>query len=646
MTFRISISLLLWFSLLFPSLVFSQEADSTISQIKVKNADNFIAERKDDADHQIFRGNVKMFHDSIYMYADSTYIVGDEMTSVGEVIIIQEDTINVFCDSIYYNAASKKSKLFYNVVLESGERQLFTQRLDYDLGLKKATFQDTAIMRKGEMQLSSIKGVYDLESKKARFTEEVVIIDGEFRLTSDSLDYDTELDRAYFNGPTYITEGPRNIYCEDGYYDIELSKAFLTDNTYIKEADKTILADNIEYVGADSLIILEGKVSIEDSTSMTKGDKIMIYQDKDEVEIIGNAFYQEDDNIITGPYIRYNEKTEDVYCEGRTTISASDGILNADSINYVKASDSGIAVGNVIWTDTLEDRSIRSDKLFYKKESGYYRAEKQTLRPVFLQLIDGDTLYVSADTLVRIQSDQDSLNHIKAVDDVQIFKSDLQARADSMYYAEVDSIFKLFKRPLCWSDSTAISGDTILLYLKNEEVSEIETLSKAWIITEHSSGYYDQIKGRHIHSFLDSSQLQKMIVKGNAESIYMIKDDEEAYVGPNKTVCSHMTFYFENEELDHIKFYTQPDSKMTPMAKASTAELKLEGFIWDESQRPQDCVSIRLPGMTRPQTSEKPPEQMDEFESAVQEAVSPYEEKYNSNREEKKGLGKKKSKAE
>lgn len=604
--------LLTFFSFL--SGLSAQETDTSVTQIKVKNADNFIAERKGGEDIQILRGNVKMFHDSIYMYADSTYIVGDMMTSVGEVIIIQEDSINVFCDSIFYNAETKKAKLFHNVVLESSDRALFTERLDYDLGKKIAVFRDTAIMRKGTMQLSSLRGTYDMDTERAKFKDQVVIIDGDFKLTTDSLDYDTDIDRAYFNGPTYIVENGRNIYCEDGYYDLEQNKAFLTENTYIKEDGKTILANNIDYVGADSLIILEGNVSIEDSTSLTRGNKIILYQDKDEVEIIGSAYYRENDNVITGPYIKYNDVTEDVYCEGRTTVLADDGILYADTIQYTKETDSGLALGNVIYLDTEEDRSIRSERLYYIEKDGYYRAEKNGKRPVFQQLIDEDTLYLSADTLISVHKEQDTMNHILAVDDVRIFKSDLQAKCDSLYYAEQDSVFKLFQDPMCWSDSTSIKGDSILIRLRNEKVSDIESINNAWIVTQHASGYYDQIKGKKIHSFMKNDELERMNVKGNAESIYMIKDDDEAYVGPNKTICSHMTFYFENEELDNIRFYTEPDSQMTPMDKTTQQNLFLDGFSWDDSQRPQDCLSIRLPQIGRPVEAGNT---IDEFESAV-----------------------------
>ena len=55
-----------------------------------------------------------------------------------------------------------------------------------------------------------------------------------------------------------------------------------------------------------------------------------------------------------------------------------------------------------------------------------------------------------------------------------------------------------------------------------------------------------------------------------------------------------MTFYFVEEELDNIIFYTQPESAMTPMEKATQASLQLDGFKWEQSRRPLDVGSLRL----------------------------------------------------
>lgn len=606
------------------------QKDSIITPVKVKNSDNFIAERIGDDDIQYFKGNVRMFHDSVYMFSDSAIIKNNQLTAVGEVLIIQEDTINIFSDSLMYNADTKLAELHDNVVLESSDKQLFTNFMIYNLANKQGTFTDTAILRKETMTLSSIKGIYNMDTKRALFYEQVVIIDEDFRLTCDSLDYDTDVDRAYFRSPTYIFQGEKRIYCEDGYYDIEEGRAYFTKNAIIQEKDQVASADDILVSEIDSTLTLEGNALVKDSVSVAKGDKIIFNDRTGEIEIYGDGSYESEGNLIEGDNIFYNNKTEDVRCEGRSTIYSDKGELTADTIEYLKEVDRGIAIGEIVFEDTIENRTIFSEDLFYRDSSEYFKASIKELRPILLQEVDGDTLYVCADTLISAKPN-DSLSYLKAIDNVRIYKSDLQAVCDSLYYSSIDSTFTLFGAPLCWSDTTQFKGDTIQILLSDDKVSEIIASKNAFIITQNAGDYYDQIKGKYIHTYLDSNELSLMHIKGNAESIYMIKDSEEAYVGPNMTLCSHMTFFFEDNELDSIKFYTQPESKMTPMDKAKSEDLKLKGFVWEAQRRPLDAVGLRIPlpsSRKAPsldgedeEDGEDEDEELDEFESDVLDII-------------------------
>jgi len=572
--------------------VLSAQDQNPDKKVKVKNADNFITEISDEKDIQYFRGNVKIVHDSIFMFCDSTTINENKLNAVGNVIIVQDDTINVFSDSLYYDGDKKIAELFFNVVLQNGEKKLFTESLLYNLETKKATFQDTAILESHTMTLSSLKGVYDVESKRAKFYEQVTIIDGSFELKADSLDYDTDIDRAYFIGPTFITENDKQIYCEEGYYDIENGRANFAKNAVIKQEDQTAKALSILISEQDSSMTLVGNAEIKDSTSIAKGDEIYINDSTGDITIEGNAYYKKDEQVLEGPKIEFNNKTENIRLVGPSTINNKEGYLKGDTIYYIKEKDFGKAIGNVYWLDSIDNRTIITDELEYKEEVSYYKATAKDKRPLFSQVVEDDTLYLSADTLIS-SNEADSLSFISAIKDVRIFKNDLQAICDSLYYSDQDSLFRLFQDPVCWSDTTQFSGDTITIKLTDNKVSDIIADKNGFIITHDSGDFYNQIKGKKIHSYLDSNELKLMVIKGNAESIYMVKDEEKAYVGANKNTCSHMAFHMKNQELDHIDFYTQPDNNMVPMEKAAPNDLKLDGFVWRISERPKDKDQLR-----------------------------------------------------
>ena len=84
----------------------SAEAQDTIAepeQLIVKNTDNFRQEIIDGVEVQFFRGHVRLVQDSTYMFCDSAQVVENEIIAMGEVIIIQDDSITVFSDSLYFN---------------------------------------------------------------------------------------------------------------------------------------------------------------------------------------------------------------------------------------------------------------------------------------------------------------------------------------------------------------------------------------------------------------------------------------------------------------------------------------------------------------------------------------------------------------
>ncbi|MBT8233937.1 MAG: hypothetical protein HKO66_06040 [Saprospiraceae bacterium] len=589
-------------------------------KILVENADNSITEIVDDVRIQYLRNNVRILHDSIFMFCDSARIKEQEMVAVGEVIVIQDDTIHIFSDSLFYNSEIKLAKLYYGVVLENGAKQLFTEALIYNVDDKFATFYDTTTLIHNTMQLSSLRGNYNVKEKRARFYDEVTIIDEDLKLKTDSLLYDTDVDRAYFLGPTFILQGEDKIYCEEGYYDIVHKKAYFGSSPIITNNDQKATGDNIRYDGIDSTFIITGNAMVVDSVSIAKGQVITKNSKEGWIRIEGDGYYENDDRIIKGPNIFYNERNENLILNGRSVIEGEKGNIEADSITYNKLTDFGSAVGNAVWKDTVQKIVVKADVFDYKEEQSYYKAIADQKRPLFSQVIDGDTLFLSADTLVS-ENQGDTLSYMIAMKFVKIFKSDIQAVCDSLYYDDIDSTFVLFEDPICWSDTTQFLGDTLSIQLVDDNVSDIISYSNAFISSEDIHGFYNQIKGRFIHSHLDSNVLKTMLINGNAESIYFIKDEEDKYIGPNYTACSKMKFYFDNDELVDVKYYTEPSSNMTPMDKAGKDKLFLDGFEWYVKNRPKDSRSITERVFSITNKSENDTKVPDLFQQTVNDAI-------------------------
>lgn len=603
-----------------PDQLFSQViSESEPSKVIIRNADNYVAEIINDVDVQFLKGSVQLVHDSTFMYCDSAIVRENLLTAINDVIIIKPDSINVFADSLAYDGDNKTARLFYDVVLENFDKQLFTDSLYYDLDKEIATFSDTAILRKNTMRLSSVEGVYNMKNKLAFFYRNVTIRDKNFDLITDSLKYDISTDRAYFIGPSYITQGSRKIYCESGYYDVEEGRANFSTNAIVRDGSKTAIAQTILYNEADSLVSFIGDAEIIDSISVTRGNTIVIDDKSGDIIIQGNAYYQTEDQLIKGEHITYNKNTEDFKLEGRSTVYSETYEITGDTITHVNATDMGRAVGNVIWKDTLGEREMRSDLVFFRDSTDYYQAVTVKRRPLFIQLIEEDTLFLSADTLLKYTLG-DTASVMAAYYNVKIFKSDLQAKSDSLHYSDIDSSYTLFRDPVCWSDTTQFTSDSIRISIMNDQVRNIDLLENAFIAIEDPDQHYDQIKGRYIHSLMADNKLKQMDVVGNAESIYYVKDDESAYIGPNHTRCARIIFYFEADSLINIRYYNEPDSEMIPYQKATEKDKYLEGFKWRINEKPSSVDQIILKSkVVRSINIES--EKIDTFENEVNKVI-------------------------
>jgi hypothetical protein len=271
-----------------------------------------------------------------------------------------------------------------------------------------------------------------------------------------------------------------------------------------------------------------------------------------------------------------------------------DNTLQADQLEYDKATGTGFAEGNVISRNTKDKVILLSNDLFYIDSISYVRAVKD---PLMIQEDEKDTLYLSSDTLISYkEAITDSTDNV--IDSIKIFygfrnvktiQDKMSGICDSIYFSGQDSIFRMFYDPVIWMDSTQMTADTILMYMKDKKVVKIELLQNALIIQENDPFVYNQIKGRTITGILDSNKLRKVYVDGNAECIYFVQDDSSAYLGANKSQSATIEVDFNNDEkIERIKLDIQPEATFTPVQMIDWEQFRLGGFNWQWNIKPKD----------------------------------------------------------
>ncbi len=556
---------------------------------------------------------VELRQGNTFMYCDTAKIIGNEVVAYGNIIIQQGDSINVFADSLVYDGETEIADLFGNVVLEKDSQQLFTNQLNYNLQNEVATYHTGALLTNGGAQLRSKKGSYFINRDIAFFSDEVVIVDSSFTLQSDTLEFNTKTEVATFHGPTLIQQDSSKIYCEAGFYDMPNKIAEFRENAQYLKEDQIATAEIINYDGQLEEVLLRGDAKFKDKDKNATANIIRYDLGKDIIFLEGDAVYKDDGQEITAEIIEYDSKNEAFKTNGRSFIEDGSQLLQADTVDYDASTGFAIAMGNVIWEDTLEQTTIYAEQTRYNKDTDFLVATGG--RPMMRTISGGDTLFIAADTLQSFESITvdsisvdsiviDSSRNFLGYTDVRIFKADLQGLSDTINFIGKDSIFVLKGNPILWSDSSQFIADTIKIFLDSGRIDRIKFDKNALIVNTKDELFFNQIQGREMVAFFENDQIARMSVNGNAESVYYAQDDSTGYFGVNKSLSNKMMLYFGDGELNSINAYKDPVSNVFPMREADHEGLKLKGFKWAWDTRPKTIEDLRKPKIGIPSVNQ------------------------------------------
>lgn len=537
--------------------------------------------------------------DSTNIYGDSAVIINDDRVfAYGNIVIQQGDSLEVFTDTLYYTRADDIAELKGEVVLKQGDRQLWTTDLRYFLGERYGEYHRGGVLVDGDLQVSSKTGTYQAGNKEVTFRDSVVVLHPKFNLAADSMKYLAASSLVLFTGPTTILTEQSKIYCESGYYNLKTETSEFNLHNQYADKDKIATADTIRYHARRNEVTMIGHVNVLERDRVITGDSLHYMEKTGDIWISGTpAHYQDSTRNINSEVIFYNEKTQKVSTKGASTISDGSMILRADNTDFDQVTGLGRAEGNVIWRDTTNNIGVIANVLDYSMEDEYILTYTKNTRPIFFTVVDGDTLFIAADTL-NMWSVQDSMleadtfRMIRAYHDVRLYKSNMQGRTDSLVFHGRDSVFTFFGNPVLWSDSTQFAADSIHMTMAESKIDEIVLHQRAIIISEVQKTYYDQIKGRTIVADFDSNAIRQMWVTGNAESIYYAKDDDGAFIGVNKTICSKMHFTFLDNKLSLLRYFGENMSNMVPMGSTDHNTMRLDGFAWREDERPLTLADL------------------------------------------------------
>ncbi len=241
--------------------------------------------------------------------------------------------------------------------------------------------------------------------------------------------------------------------------------------------------------------------------------------------------------------------------------------------------------------------------------------KKKAVKPLSKKQLALDSLQKKqqADSIMAAKlaepSDTARIRIIMTYHHAKLFKSDLQAKSDSMFYSASDSTIRCYVNPIIWTEGSQLSGDTVHLQMKHKKLDNMTMFPSAFIVNieKDDSTHFNQVGGRRMRGFFKDDKLNRMFIEGNAESIYFSRDSGKMTIsGMERSLSSRIRVDFKDNKATNLAFYTKPQHTYGPLDKFKEDERILKGFIWKPKERPVSKESI-IPSYNKKAVTVKAP---------------------------------------
>jgi hypothetical protein len=441
----------------------------------------------------------------------------------------RHDNALLYCDSAYFYEKANSLDAFGHVKIVQGDTLfVFGDVLYYD----------------GNIKLARMRYNVRMENRKTT-------------LTTDSLNYDRTTNLAYYFTGGKIVDQVNTLTSIWGQYSTASNEALFRQNVHLTNKNYKLDADSLKY---------NTKTHIANLISQTH----ILYND--ETDIFSKRGW-------------YNTVTERSMLLDRSLVKHKNGkTIVGDTIFYDKNQKYGEGFSHVVMTDTVQKSTLYGNYSYYNEATKIGMATDSAL------LVDWsgkDSMLVHADTLF---TSKDSIYNVaRGYYHVRFFRNDVQGLCDSLTYSSRDSIMNMSGEPVIWNENNQLSGEYIQAFTKNKKVDKIHVQRVAIAIQHQDSTYYNQLSGKEIIAHVDSGQLKKVNVNGNAETIYYPVDDKDStIVGMNKTQSSFVVMYMKNKKIDRVVMTSASTGTMYPLIGLTASDTYLKNFFWLDEQRPKN----------------------------------------------------------
>lgn len=642
MTFRRSLIAGLIFLSMFFRLSAQEKGSQVDSLVRLLSAQSMELIEKDGVDYRKVTGPARFLHNDTFLICDTALwnVRTNEIFAISNVKILQDQTVLTGDKLTYYvdrDLAEFRGSL---VQLEDKDHNVLrTEFLDYNTRDSVAIFFNGGSMKDAEGQvIESRTGTYDSKAKTFTFSDNVNMFTDSVFVKTTNLVYDSARNTATFGSGTDAWSEDNMLSSNAGWYDRNREVFLFRRNVHGMSDTQEGWADSLFYYRPTGDIELLGNAQVTDTTrDMSAVAGRMLYTDSlsrlvmtREPAVIGvvksetappDSVYFGADSIVAQSLMMF--QIEDAV---KSAAKSRLEDLSVDAVqNYRQKAAKEAAEAAAKAAENDPNRPKGGKKGGADKVEGDVKAPKggavdkgidpntaaagldskpagtDSLATGLDSLAVGlDSLAVGADSLasatdsLAVQKDSipeplDStkISFITAVKNVKLYKSDIQIACDSLAYNDLDSLVRMYERPVVWNESNRqYSADSLFAVLKNQSLQKASLMSNAFIIIKEDTLCYDQIRATEMLAYFDTTgALSRFDAMGDANAIFYLQEDS-VYATVNKSEAKMLSAYFKNGDIDRVYYFESAKNDGYPVAQMKSEERVLKGFSWQPELRP------------------------------------------------------------
>jgi len=423
---------------------------------------------------------------------------------------------------------------------------------------------------------------------------------------------------AYLKGNVKLVDSKDGaLTTQELWYDLNSSMANYKTGGKVVNKKTVLTSTGGTYYGATKDVIFRKKVVLNAPDYAIYTDSLQYNSVTEQATFIAPTTIVNGTRKIYTTNGYYDLKAGKAVFASRPQIVDSTYSITADDMRFDDKEGIGQFKGNVVYNDTANGVSILSNQLFANNKKSAVLA---TDKPLMIIRQDGDSLYITADTLYSgritdmpksrviptitdtlgkpwqapdlLGKDSSKNRFFEAWYHVRIFSDSVQAKADSMFYGGTDSVFRLFKNPVLWSSDSQITGDTIYLFTANQKPQRLFAFFNSFIVNKVGANQFNQVKGNTVNALFKEGNIDYVRTKGRAETVYYAQDETNGFIGMNRATSDAVDMFFDNRKPQRVKFINDLKGVTYPMRQIPPGEAALKGFQWLENLRPKTWLDL------------------------------------------------------